>query len=282
MALATFQQLLPTARKGKYAIGSFNVWDLYSTKTVVETAERLRSPVILALYDVELALAGEKQLYEVVLSYARQVSTPVAVFIDHAKSVDEIKHAMSFGLSSVMIDCSRFELAQNIMFTRQSVEIAHAARISIEGEIGTIGEEDRPDVDAKAYTDVDEARQFARETGVDALAVAIGNQHGFYRAEPKLDFDRLQAIASTVDCPLVLHGGTGIPTPDVQRAIEMGVAKVNIGAEGRLAYMTGLREGLAAAESNEKFPHKLFPPAFQRHAELIEQKLHDFGSVGQA
>ncbi len=282
MPLTTFKKLLNDAKRRKYAVGSFNAWDMYSAKNIVTTAGGMHSPVIISLWQPELDFAGEKELYEVCVSFGQSATVPVVIFVDHAQEVDDIKRAIAFGATSVMIDGSRFPLAKNIRFTRQAAEIAHAAGISIEGEIGVLGEEDGSEPDEKYYTDAHESEVFVKETGVDALAVAIGNAHGFYKKEPKLDFERLESIRAVVDVPLVLHGGSGIQVNDLQRAIGLGITKVNIGAEGRTAFMAGLRESLAELDEKEKFPHKIFPRALEYHAKRIREKMKVLKSEGKA
>jgi len=281
MALSTFEMMLGEARRRGYAVGSFNIWDIYSARTVISTAERLRAPVIISLWQKELALAGEQQLYDVVLSFAWASSTPVAVFIDHAPTLAEIERALARGATSVMFDGSRHPLAENIALTARATALAHAAGVSCEGELGHVGEEEGSLPDASWYTDPDEAVRFTTETGIDALAVAIGNAHGVYRRQPKLALDVLAEIGRRVRIPLVLHGGSGIPDADIRRGIEMGITKVNIGAEGRIAFFDALRASLAA-QPTEKFPHLLLPPAIDAHARLVEEKIRVLMSDGKA
>jgi fructose-bisphosphate aldolase class II len=282
MPLAAFEEILNDGKRRKYAVGSFNAWDMYSAKNIIATAEMMHSPVIISLWQPELDFAGEKELYEVCISFGSAASVPVAVFIDHAREIDDITRAITCGATSVMIDGSRFPLDKNIDFTRQAAEIAHKAGISIEGEIGILGEEDGSGPDEKYYTDAHEAEIFIRETGVDALAVAIGNAHGFYKKDPKLDFKRLESISSCVDIPLVLHGGSGIPVDDLQRAIGYGITKVNIGAEARRAFMAGLRASLSKHDKTQVFPHKIFPLALEYHERLIKEKMRVLNSKDKA
>jgi len=283
VSLATLADLLNAAREGHYAVGSFNAWNIFCARSLVQTAQKLRSPVIISLWQTELDFAGEKQLYDVCLSFAREADVPVAIFIDHAKTLEEIDRAIALGATSVMIDGSRFALDANIDLTARAAKRAHAAGISCEGELGTLGEEDESEPDEALYTDLESVKPFVEGTGIDALAVAIGNAHGFYRTEPKLDLDRLAEIARRVSTPLVLHGGTGIPDDDVRRAIQIGITKVNIGAEARAAYVKGLRESLDHPDNkNEKFMHKILPPALECHARLVEEKMKLFASDGKA
>ena len=180
-----------------------------------------------------------------------------------------------------MIDGSQLPLEENIALTRKAVEMARIAGASVEGELGVLGEEDGSDPDETAYAKVEDVERFVAEAGVDALAVAIGNAHGLYKKEPKLDFDRLEAIGQLVDTPLVLHGGTGIPDRDIQRAIKMGITKINIGAAGRIGFMNGLRESLRNLP-DEKFPHLIYPKAVEGHSRVIEDKMRLFMSTGKA
>lgn len=281
MSLSTFQEMLADAKERKYAIGSFNAWDMYSAKNITLTAEKMRSPVIISLWQPELDFAGERQLYELCVSFAAAVSVPVAIFIDHAKDVQAVERAIRLGATSVMIDGSHLPLEENIALTVRAAEFAHSAGVSIEGEIGVLGEEDGSEPDEAFYTDEHEAEIFVRDTGIDALAVAIGNAHGYYKRDPRLDLDRLAAIGSRVDVPLVLHGGSGIPPNDLQAAIDRGITKVNIGAEPRTAFMNGLRASLAEVDESEKFPHRIFPRALECHAQLLEEKMVLLGSEGR-
>ncbi len=277
MALETLKNLLSEASANKYAVGSFNVWDMLSAKNVIAAAENTKAPVIMTVWKDELDFAGEKWQYKMCLDLGRESPVPVAVFIDHALDIPAIENAIALGATSVMIDGSHLPLKENIALTRKAVELAHAAGISCEGELGVLGQEEGSDANELLYTDVAEVECFVAETGVDALAVAIGNAHGFYCKEPKLDFERLEQISKCVNIPLVLHGGTGIPDADVKRAIGMEIAKVNIGSEGRKAYVDGIRDAMNA-DKNEVFYHKLFPLANKYHQELVETKIKMMGS----
>jgi ketose-bisphosphate aldolase len=282
MTVATFQEILGDASERQYAVGSFNVWDIYSAKHLAAAAERMASPVIFSLWQTELDLSAEGVLWGACRQLAEAASVPIALFIDHAKTLAEIERAIDFGASSVMIDGSDLSLAENIELTRRAAEIAHGAGVSIEGEIGVLGEEGQSDPDEAFYADVDEAAQLVEATGIDALAVAIGNAHGFYREEPRLDFARLTSIRERVDVPLVLHGGSGLPDADISRAISLGISKVNIGAEIRKAYMAGLRASLQAVGPDERFPHLIYPPAFDGLQVLAVEKMELFRSTGKA
>ncbi len=281
MTLATFNDVLTAAQEGHYAVPSLNTWDLLTNKTLIATAERLRSPLILSLWKTELDFVGEEELWASSIISAKNASIPVVAFVDHASTLDEIERSIRFGATSVMFDGSHHSLDENIRLTKEAAHMAHAAGISIEGELGVLGEEDGSDPIAALYTCVDDAQRFTEETGIDALAVAIGNAHGFYKQEPRLDFDRLMAIRECVDVPLVLHGGTGISDEDITKAIGMGITKINIGADGRHAFFQGLRAS-EPFQAGEKFPHVNYPSAVASHIQLIENKMRAFGSIGRA
>jgi len=282
MPLTTFHKLLNDAKDRKYAVGSFNAWDMLSARNIIATAEAMRSPVIISLWKTELDFAGEKELFELCISYGRSARVPVIVFLDHAQELEDLKRAISFGATSVMIDGSHLPIQKNIALTSRAAEIAHHAGISIEGELGILGEEEGSEPQEDGFTDVLQAERFVRETGIDALAVAIGNAHGYYRKAPNLDFARLESIRVRVNIPLVLHGGSGIPDRDLQRAIDMGITKVNIGAEGRTAFVAGLRKALSDMGENERWPHRIFPGALESHAALLRERMVCLRSDGKA
>ncbi len=282
MPLATFKKILTEARKRKYAVGSLNVWDIYSAKSLIGAAEKSRSPVIISLWQPELELAGYEELFGLCVSVGRSASVPVAIFIDHAKEIQDIERGIQLGATSIMIDGSHLPLKENISLTSRAVEIARKAGVSTEAEIGILGEEYGSEPDEALYTDPEEAKRFVQETGVDALAVSIGNAHGYYKKEPKLDLDRLALIQSTVDVLLVLHGGSGLPPEDIQTAIEIGITKVNIGVEPRSVFMDGLRQSLLELDKNEKFPHKIYPRAIELHMKYVQEKMNVLRSTGKA
>ena len=251
-------------------------------KSLITAAEKSRSPVIIALWQPELELGGYEELFEICVSAGRSASVPVAIFIDHAKEIQEIERAIKLGATSIMIDGSHLPLEENISLTSRAVEIARKAGVSTEAEIGILGEEFGSEPDEALYTDPEEAKRFVHETGVDALAVSIGNAHGYYKKDPKLDLDRLASIQSAVDVLLVLHGGSGLPPEDIQKAIEIGITKVNIGVEPRTVFMDGLRQSLLVLNKNEKFPHKIYPHAMELHMNFLQEKMDVLHSSGKA
>ena len=227
MSLVNMKEMLCEARKAKRAVGAFNVTNYETALAVLRAAEAEREPVIVQLY-MRLFDTGKAQdLAPTLRALAARASVPVALHLDHGSTVKQAHDALAWGYTSVMYDGSRAAYDDNVKWTRHVADYAHALGATCEGEIGHVAQGDET-----ALTDVDEAAAFAKATGVDALAVSIGTAHGYYKAEPKLDIPRCAAIAEALPgVPLVLHGGSGTPLADVRRAIECGIAKVNIATE---------------------------------------------------
>jgi len=281
MSLATIRQLLADASKGGYAVGSFSAWDIYSAKALVEAAEEERSPAIMAVWREEIEFAGIGNLFAVCLNEIKGASVPVSLFLDHAHSLEEIKEAVRHGANSVMIDSSSRPLAQNIGLTKEAADYVHSLGIPIEGELGVLGEEEGSDPQEDLYTRPDDALAFVSETKVDCLAVAIGNAHGFYKQEPKLDLKRLKVISDLVKIPIALHGGSGIPKDQVREAIRLGAAKVNIGAEVRKGFYDGIKKAFSE-KPNERLAMNVYASAKENMKGVVREKMRLFGSSGKA
>ncbi|MGE3541646.1 MAG: ketose-bisphosphate aldolase [Candidatus Tectimicrobiota bacterium] len=272
-------ELLQAATAGAYAIGAFNVYNLEGVSAVVKAAQQQRSPVMLQLHPGALVHGGEP-LAALCLAAARRAEVPVAVHLDHSTSLEAIQQAVEMGILSVMADGSHLSYADNLAFTRASVTCAHACQAIVEAELGRLtGTEDGltvPEYEAK-FTDPGQAAEFVTQTGIDALAVCIGNVHGRYRSEPRLDFQRLEAIRRTVDVPLVLHGASGLPAAMVHQAIALGVRKFNVNTEVREAYLGAMRQALGTAGSPDLLD--VMQRAETAMAEVVAAKLQLFGSV---
>ena len=265
--LISSADFLLEARRGGWAVGGFNAYNLESARAVVQAADELRSPVILQTSAGGVAHGGIQTMVALVRRLTEDLTVPVALHLDHGKDADLVRAALAAGYSSVMIDGSALPLPENIALTREIVELAHRSGAQVEAELGSIsGIEDLGDEDvAETLTVPAEAARFAAETGVDSLAVAIGTAHGAtkFASEPRLDFERLREIAELVDIPLVLHGASavaeaevaraerygaklasarGIPEQFIRRAIGLGVAKVNTDSDLRLAALARMRE----------------------------------------
>lgn len=227
--LVTLNDVLPKARDGHYAVGLFNTTDTDMLQAVIEAAEETRSPVIIGTAEVLLPYGELQLIAPAILARAKAASVPVVMHYDHGLTFDRCIEALKLGFSSIMFDGSIHEYSENIAQTREIVKIAHSFGASVEGEIGHVGNADSDDGDDSAlYTTPKQALDYIADTGVDALAIAIGTAHGAYKKKPKLDFVRLQEIRQATETPLVLHGGSGLTDLDFKTAIKDGIAKMNI------------------------------------------------------
>ncbi len=282
--LVTGKEILLDAQKRGYAVGAFNVNNMEIIQAIIEAAEETNSPVILQASQGGIKYAGVEYIAELGKLAARTAKVPVAVHLDHGTDFDQVMLCIRHGFSSVMIDGSRFPLDENIEFTKKVTEIAHAVGVSVEAELGKIGgTEDHITVDEKdaTFTDPMEAKKFVEETGVDFLAIAVGTAHGVYKGEPKLDFDRISEIRNTIDVPLVLHGSSGVPYEALKKAISLGICKINIDTDVRIAFANGVKD-FVAANPDEIDPRKILGPAKTMMKAAIKEKMEVFGSVDKA
>lgn len=229
MPLVTLKEVLAKANEENYGIGSFNVVNMETIIGAIQAAEETRSPIILQAAEVRLKHSPLHFLGPMMIEAAKQATVPVAVHFDHGTEVDTIKKALSLGFTSVMFDGSHFPLEENIAKTLEVAKLAREYGASVEAEIGRVGgSEDSSEDIEMVITQVNDAKKFFENTGVDALAVAIGNVHGVYKSEPRLQFERLKEIRQVVSSPLVLHGGSGITVNDFRRCIQCGIKKINV------------------------------------------------------
>ncbi|MFH1145435.1 MAG: class II fructose-1,6-bisphosphate aldolase [bacterium] len=301
--LADSLAVLRKAQKEWYAVPALNVQNLETVLAVLQAAEDSRSPVFVQTSAGAISYAGLDNLLAMITVAAEQVSVPVVLHLDHGKELSLVEQAIKAGYCSVMYDGSSLPYQQNVKNTKKIVSLAHRHGIAVEAELGTIrGMEDF--VSADDYlTDPHQAREFVKATGCDSLAVAIGTAHGAYKfkGKPKLDFKRLERIAQVVKIPLVLHGASGVRRSDVtlaerwgaklgnaqgvpdsaiRKAIKLGVAKINIDSDLRLAFMTGLRKALQKNPSSLD-PREALGEAKQLTYETAKKKIKLFGSVGK-
>lgn len=282
--LARTGELLEAAREGGYAVGGFNVYNLEGARAVVGAAEAERSPVMLQIHPSALRHGGPP-LVALCLSAAREAAVPVGVHLDHAGSVDAVRSGLAAGLRSVMADGSTLPYDENVDFIRCVAKVAHEheAGAAVEAELGRLsGTEDGLTVaeyEAR-LTDPRKAAAFVRRTRIDALAVCIGNVHGPYRGEPRLDFDRLAAIRRAVSIPLVLHGASGLREDSVRRAVRLGVCKLNVNTELREAYLGALRGELDRPDRPDLLD--VMNAAEDAMQSVVEEKVQVFGSAGKA
>ena len=293
MALVTLNEILSDARKNHYAVPAFDVSNYEMVRAVFDTCEEEKSPIICMLLKADLEGRGQKMLIDMIRMAARTVTVPVCIHLDHATSYEAIVSCIEDGATSVMYDGSMLPLEENIANTRRVVEYAHAHGITVEAELGHVTDaigglsesghvaQDEPSIE-DCLTQPKQVIRFESETDVDCLAVAIGTAHGVYVSTPKLHFDRLQEIEAVSKCPLVLHGGSGTPDPDVQQAITLGITKINIYSEVLAAMNEGLKEKLNGIENMSAWPVVVWSQARERMREVIRHKVRTFGSSGRA
>ena len=226
--LVTLKEILKMAEENKCAVGSFNTPNMTSAEAVIAAAEELQKPVILMHAQVheEMGLCKMEDIAPVMLHFAKKASVPVCVHLDHGTDLDYIKKGLTLGFTSVMYDGSCLSAEENTENTRIAVKEALKYGASVEAEIGSMGSREGGEASASVYTEPNAAVQFVNDTGIDALACAFGTAHGFYKAEPKLDFERLSKIHSLVSVPIVMHGGSGVSERDYREVIKRGVRKV--------------------------------------------------------
>ena len=243
--LENLNDVLSKARAEHYAVGLFNTTDTDMLEAVISAAEELRSPVIIGTAEVLLPYGELKLIAPAMVAAAKKASVPVVVHFDHGLTRERCIEAIDLGFSSIMFDGSAGDEKENLKNTAEIVAYAHERGITVEGEIGHVGEAATNDgAVSDMYTTPKEAADFVAATGVDALAIAIGTAHGAYKEKPKLDIERLKEIRATIDTPLVLHGGSGLSDDDFKNTIREGIAKVNIFTDLCVAGNEGMAEGL--------------------------------------
>jgi len=304
--LVTNKKLLSAAMAKGYAVGAFNIQNLETLLAVVEASTEERSPVIAAVTPSTIKYAGLGYLAGMVKTAAESAPVPMSLHLDHGKDIETVSKCIDAGFTSVMIDGSRLNFEENIALTKRVTRLAHSKGISVEGELGRLAGVEEATVEEKeaVLTDPEAAKEFVERTGVDALAVAIGTCHGAYKfkGEPKLDFERLKAIRKKVKVLLVLHGASNIPSwiinkatkcgaelsgakgiPDehIKEAISLGMTKINIDTDLRLAFTGAIREILTGSPK-EFDPRKILGPAKEAVKEVIKGKMRLFGSSTKA
>ena len=272
--------MIRAAKAGGYAVPAFNAENMEMAQAIIEAAEEARSPVMIQTTSPTVKYFKPTMAHAIVSELAYHATVPVALHLDHCTSFDDVMRAIHAGYTSVMFDGSKLPFDDNARISREVVSVAHPMGITVEAELGCVGGKEDNISSADIYTDVDEARRFAEYTGVDILAIAIGTAHGFYKGEPKLDFDRIAAIRDVVDAPLVLHGGSGVPEASVRRAISLGMAKVNFATELRAAATAAVRAALEDKSIID--PKKFMGPARDAVRALCLEKIDMCSSRGKA
>jgi fructose-bisphosphate aldolase class II len=237
-------RLLGDAKQSKYSVGAFNVYNYETIRGVVDSARELNRPVIVAFGERYMGNMELSEVAGLVKSMAEKSEVSIALHLDHCKSFDTIIKAMRAGFTSVMFDGSDLSFEDNIRRTREIVVIAHAAGVTVEAELGalSLGEFSNEEEGREIYTNPLEAKRFAEETGIDALAVSIGTVHGMYKGEPKINIAILKEISKQVDIPLVLHGGSGTPEKTIKECIKNGICKINVNTEISMYTVEKLKE----------------------------------------
>lgn len=280
--LVTMSEILDSAKRSGYGVGFFNAPDVEMARAVIETAEELHAPVMIGTAQVLLPAMSLRNTADYLLPMASRAEVPVAVHLDHGLSFDTCMEALRLGFTSIMLDCSTLPYKANKQKLAEMVRICHAMGVSVEGELGHVGDNFGDGQLANPedyYTDPAAARDFVQATGVDALAVAVGNAHGDYAFPPELDFSRITEIEKAVGIPLVLHGGSGLADNDFREAIRRGVCKVNIFTDLEKAGRAGADDALAAGASSLT---AMIPYEIDAMKRVVAQKIQLFGSAGKA
>ena len=281
MSLVPMSEILIAARRGGYAVGAFEVWNLESVQVVIAVAEELSQPVILQVGPYEADYAGLEDISDMAVFHARRAKVSVALHLDHGDTFERVMRCINHGFTSVMLDLSHLPYAENVAATKEVVRAAHACGVTVEGEMDRIGgAEAGRDVTSEdaCLTNPDQALAFVNETGIDAFAVAIGTVHGFYRGKPNIRLGLMEQIARKVSIPLVLHGGSGTPEADVRKAISLGIAKVNICTEFVAAFI----DTFVQERGEEGFRYNvpgIFAKPRAAARKLVEKKIRLFAGL---
>lgn len=305
--LVNLNKILPAARKGKYAVGAFNTSNMEITQAILLAAEYLNAPVIIATSEKAISYAGIENISEMIIGMAKRAHIPVVLHLDHGKSYELCRECIKHGYTSVMIDASQLSFNDNVQLTRKVIRYAHKYGVTVEAEIGRLaGIEDDPRVKKREaiYTDPQEAKRFAEESGCDALAIAIGTSHGAYKFKgtPRLRIDILKEVARAVRIPLVLHGASGVKlkwinrvnkyggtlqhakgVPDelLREAVKNGIAKINTDTDLRIGFTAGVRKYLSM-HPHDFDPRKIIAHARKRITEVTMDRISIFGSKNRA
>ncbi|MDZ7834556.1 MAG: class II fructose-1,6-bisphosphate aldolase [Alkalibacterium sp.] len=282
--LVSMTDMLNKALKEKYAVGQFNINNLEWTQAILQAAEEEKSPVILGVSEGAAKYMGGFTVVTAMVNALlneMNITVPVAVHLDHGSSFDKCKEAIDAGFSSVMIDHSHDPIDENIENTKKVVEYAHANGVSVEAEIGTVGGTEDGVTGGVMYADKDECKRMVDEAGVDALAAALGSVHGDYEGEPVLGFDEMKEISELTGAPLVLHGGSGIPTHQIEKAIALGHTKINVNTELQQVWTKRTRE-VIANDDKVYDPRKIVGPGKENITATTKAKMKEFGSSNKA
>ncbi|MCH3976458.1 MAG: class II fructose-1,6-bisphosphate aldolase [Bacilli bacterium] len=286
MPLVSMKEMLNKAKAEHYAVGQFNINNLEWTIAILDKCQELKAPVILGVSSgAAKYMGGFHVIVKMVegLIIDKGYTIPIAIHLDHGASFELCKTAIDAGFTSVMIDASKYELAENIRITKQVVDYARAQNreISVEAELGHVGGQEEDVIAETMYARPDECLAMVKESGIDCVAPALGSVHGPYKGEPKLGFPEMKEISELVKIPLVLHGGSGIPDFQIKMAIERGTAKINVNTECQQSFTAVVREVL---KNDDKVydPRKVIGPGMKGIANVVQAKCEVFGCIGKA
>lgn len=274
------KKYLIDARKNGYAIGAFNTSDLEMTQAILEAGNILKSPIIIQTSEKAIAYAGLDNLASIVKNESKKYNIPIVLHLDHGKNLEIIKKCLKVGYTSVMFDGSNLSFNENVSKTKQIVKIAKVYNAQVEAEIGALSGIEENISAIQNLTDPKEARDFVEKTGIDSLAIAFGNAHGIPDPDEKLDFERLKEISDLVKIPLVFHGASSTPKKDMQKAISLGVAKVNIDTDIRLAFSESIKK-FQSKKPNSYDPREILFNAKESVKKVVMGKIRIFGSRGK-
>jgi fructose-bisphosphate aldolase, class II len=281
MGLINTVDMLKHADRYSYAVGAFNVINLDFLNGILEAAEEMKSPVIINIAQVHFPFVNIEQISPAIKQMAENTCVPVVLNLDHGLDIEVVVRALRCGFSAVMYDASKKPIEQNIEETKLVVKMAHSVGVSVEGELGRVGgaEDGRKSAKAKRefFTDPAEAERFVNETGIDALAVSVGNVHGFYDGEPELDFELIDELKRRTGIPLVLHGGSGISDDDFRKAVKLGIRKINFFTEMSKIATDRVREMLKSSE--DYFIQDVLKESKKTIAQVVKERIRVFGSA---
>ncbi len=280
--LVNMNDVLLPAKAGGYGVGFFNAVNVEMARAVIEAAEELCAPVMVGTAEILLPAMELERVAEYLVPMAEKARVPVCVHYDHGLTFERCMEALKLGFTSIMYDCSMASYKENAAKVAQMVEICHAVGATVEGELGHVGDtagEGKLENPSDYYTQPDMAADFVKRTGVDALAVAVGNAHGDYAFLPQLDFERIEAISKSIGLPLVLHGGSGLSDDDFHQAVKLGISKINIFTDIDKAGRAGVEKGLA---EGAKTMMQLIPYEIAAMKDVAVEKIRLFGSAGKA
>jgi len=286
MSLVNLGSVLLPAFSNGYGVGSFNVINSTFVEGVIQAAENRRAPVIVSLAEVHFQYGDLRSIAAVTRSLAAEAGVPVVLNLDHGLSFESVARAVRYGFTSVMFDGSRLDYSENVRNTKEIVRLCRPLGVSVEAELGAVGGSEAGEAggtaDPSLFTDPDQAGEFVRDTGIDALAVAIGNVHGKYKGDPCLDFTRLRAIRERAGIPLVLHGGSGISDDDFRKAVSCGIAKINFYTEMARQALLETEKYLQGVTNYYTSFDNLNQSIRETVRRTVEERIGVFGACGRA